>query len=183
MSAARNFKPLDLLRDIEARSQRNALGIPQQVEVRRTWSGIGFRLGDTRMVSALDEVNEILPYPALTRVPGALPWVKGLANIRGTLLPVMDLAGLLEGDNTRLDRQTRILVINQGDVTAGLVVNEALGLRHFFEEEKTERIPKVSEPVRTHLVGAYQQGSVHWGVFSVQRLIASSKFMQVAARG
>lgn len=183
MSAAPILKPIDLLRNIEARSQRNAMGIPQQVEVRRTWSGIGFRLGETRLVSALDEVNEILPYPALTRVPGALPWVKGLANIRGTLLPVVDLTGLLVGGNTKLDRQTRILVINQDNVNAGLVVNEALGLRHFFEEEKTDRMPEVSEQVRTHLSGAYQQGSVHWGVFSVQRLLEGSRFMQVAVRG
>ena len=81
--------PYALLKEIEQRSRGMALGLPQQVEVRRTWSGIGFRIGDLLMVSSLGEISEILVYPPLTRVPQAKPWVKGIANVRGNLLPVV----------------------------------------------------------------------------------------------
>ncbi|NIQ08579.1 MAG: chemotaxis protein CheW, partial [Gammaproteobacteria bacterium] len=69
--------------------------LPQKIEVRRTWSGIGFRLGEYLLVSPTSEIIEILKCPPLTRVPSALSWVKGIANIRGTLLPVIELKGFL----------------------------------------------------------------------------------------
>ncbi len=54
MAAVAETNPLfDLLRDIETRSRRNALGLPQQVDTRKTWSGIGFRIGDVRLLPPL----------------------------------------------------------------------------------------------------------------------------------
>lgn len=44
-------KAYALLQDIDVRSRTKALGLPQQIEVRRTWSGIGFRLGDVYLLS------------------------------------------------------------------------------------------------------------------------------------
>ena len=51
--------------------------------------------GETYLV-AREETREVLTYPSqLTRVPGAKTWVKGLANVRGALLPVIDLRQFL----------------------------------------------------------------------------------------
>ena len=47
-----------------------------------------------------DEVVEILPMPQVTPVPGAQPWLLGVANIRGNLLPIVDLKQFLEGERT-----------------------------------------------------------------------------------
>lgn len=97
MAAVAETNPLfEILRDIEARSRQKALGLPSQVEVRLSWSGIGFRIGDVRLVAEFGEVSEILPYPPMTRVPSAQPWVMGLANIRGTLMPILDLGNFIE---------------------------------------------------------------------------------------
>lgn len=175
--------PLALLREIDARSRRCALGLPQQVEVRKTWSGIGFRIDGLRLVTSLGEVREILHYPSLTRVPGAKSWVRGIANVRGNLLPIMDLKGFLEGVGTELGRQSRVLVIRDGGMSAGLLVDEVLGLRHFFDEEATGVPPSCSESLAAHLRGGYRQGDTHWGLFSMQALAENPQFMEVAARG
>ena len=71
MNAVRSLPPYELLREIERRSQTKALGLPQQIEVRRTWSGIGFRVGVAKLVAPMREVGEILEYPDLTHVPSA----------------------------------------------------------------------------------------------------------------
>jgi len=181
VAAARALEPLSLLLDIETRSRRNALGIPQQIEVRRSWSGIGFRVGEHRLVAALGDVREILEYPPLTRVPGALPWVKGIANIRGNLLPIMDLKGFLADEESELGRRTRVLVIRQGGLAAGLVVDEVLGLRHFFDEEASDEVPEAGK-LGEFLDGAYRQGGALWAVFSVRALAESQQFLQVGGR-
>ena len=38
--------PIGLLRDIDRRSRQHAVGLPRQEEVKQTWSGIAFRLGE-----------------------------------------------------------------------------------------------------------------------------------------
>ncbi len=49
------------------------------------------RLGSDEYGIALGSIREIVPTQILTRVPGNPPWVKGVCNLRGTVLPVVDL--------------------------------------------------------------------------------------------
>ena len=182
MNAVRSLPPYELLREIEQRSQTKALGIPQQIEVRRTWSGIGFRVGDTNLVAPMGEVGEILEYPVLTQVPSAMAWVKGIANIRGSLLPIMDLNGFISGDLTQLQRRSRVLVIRRGELNCGLLVDEVMGLRHFFEEEKLGSATDVTGKLQNFLEGAYRQGEQTWGIFSSRKLADNPRFMEVTAR-
>src|SRR3990172_10655694 len=119
--------PLLLLRDIERRSRQHAVGLPLQVEVKQTWSGVAFRLADNHLVAALLEVREILTYPALAPVPGAKDWVKGIANVRGNLLPIINLQSYLGRHGALAGRRSRVLVIQQAGGFGGLVVDEEIG--------------------------------------------------------
>lgn len=177
-----SVSPFVLLREIEQRSRGMALGLPQQVEVRRTWSGIGFRIGDLLMVSSLGEISEILVYPMMTRVPQARSWVKGIANVRGNLLPVMDLRNFIEGVATEMGRRSRVLVIQSENLTAGLLVDEAMGMRHFFDEERVGGLSSLPDTYREFINAGYKQGNTQWGVFSMSQLTANKRFLEVAAR-
>ncbi len=183
MNAVMAETPYELLRSIEARSREKALGLPQQIEVRRTWSGIGFRFGPHHFVAPMGAITEILEYPSLTRVPSALPWVRGIANVRGSLLPIMDLKGFVTGEQTDLTRRSRVLVVQRGDLHTGLLVDEVLGLRHFFDEEKLPDAGELDPVVQDFVEGAYRQGEQNWGVFSLDKLVTNPRFREVAAQG
>ena len=175
-------KAYALLQDIELRSRAKALGLPQQIEVRRTWSGVGFRLGNTYLLSKLEEVDEILIAPEMTRIPSALSWVKGIANIRGMLLPIMDLRDFIDGQGVQSGRKTRIILIKKGELVSGLMVDEVFGMRHFFEEERTKNVPEVSDNLKKYLQGAFRKGNMHWGIFDMDNLAADPSFLQVATQ-
>jgi twitching motility protein PilI len=181
MSGHSQIEPILLLQDIDQRSREHAQGLPQQIEVKSTWDGVGFRLGNLRLVAPLDDVLEIFPYPRLTRVPGAKNWLKGIANVRGTLLPINDLVGFLGLGTAELGRQARVMVVRHKAIMVGLVVDEVLGMRHFPEEERTEEMPSVDEQVSRYLHGAFRQEGRLWGVFSMQTLVESTDFVKVAA--
>lgn len=176
------LKPYALLQDIENRSRTKALGIPQQVDIRKTWTGVGFRLGENYLLSTLDEVNEILVSPEMTRVPNALSWVKGIANVRGMLLPIMDLRGFIEGNAIESGRKTRVLLIKKGELISGLMVDEVFGMRHFFEEERVSNVPTISENLNKYIHGAFLQADRHWGIFNMDKLAADPEFINVAAQ-
>ena len=175
-------KAYALLQDIELRSRTKALGLPQQVEVRRTWSGVGFRLGKVNLLSKLEEVDEIMISPEMTRVPSALSWVKGIANIRGMLLPIMALKDFIDGEAIKSGRKTRIILIKKGELVTGLMVDEVFGMRHFFEEERTNNIPEVSDNLKKYLQGAFRKGDTHWGIFDMDNLAVDPGFLEVALR-
>ena len=174
--------PYTLIKEIETRSRSRALGLPQQIEVRRTWSGIGFRVGELLLVSSLGEVGEILVYPVLTRLPHARRWVRGVTNMRGSLLPVIDLHDFIEGVPTEQDRRTRVLMVKHENILVGLMVDEAMGLRHFFDEERVGGLSTLPDVYRDFIVGGYKQGNTQWGVFNLEKLLTHKRFMEVAAR-
>ena len=111
--------PFKLLLDIESRGLQHAAGLPQQAEVTRPWSGIGFKIGDLHLVSAVGDVNEILHFPQVTIIPGTKSWVKGMANIRGSLIPIIDLNGYLGNTTTQMNARRRDMIIKNEDLKKG----------------------------------------------------------------
>ncbi len=172
--------PIALLEDIERRSLERARGLPLQVEVKPTWTGIGFRMGDSLLAAPLAEIREILTYPGLTRIPGARPWIKGIANVRGNLLPVMDLQAHLKGKETPLSSKCKVLVTGHGEVVAGFLVGEVLGLQHFLLEEQADNTVILDPALRPYITGAFQRDKRFWGVFSFQRVVTHPAFFEVA---
>lgn len=180
MTSAPLNRPLQLLRDLEARCREHAHELPRQIEVREDWLGIAFRLGEHRLVAPLDHVTEILTCPGMSKVPGSKEWVRGIANIRGNLLPIMDLQGYLRGRSTLPGRLSRVLVVNHNGVFSGLVVDEVLGLKHFFPEQRTEDLPSSDPALAAYLLHGFYSGDDHWGVFSLKRVAETPQFLQAA---
>ena len=93
------------------------------------WVGVGFRIGEEQFVANREQVREVLMLPeSMTRVPGANRWMLGIANLRGHLLPLVDLKLMLGSGRTTLRRTTRVISVNHREVPAGLVVDEVLGI-------------------------------------------------------
>ncbi|VAW96242.1 type IV pili signal transduction protein PilI [hydrothermal vent metagenome] len=182
MNSAAQLSPFALLKQIETRSQERAIGLPQKAEVRRTWSGVGFRVGDMHLLVTMADIAEILKYPNITKVPSTLRWVKGLANIRGNLLPIMDLKGFVDNELCKIKKSSRVIVVQHGELSSGLLVDEVYGMRHFFTEEHSENLPDTSGKLKVYLKGSFLQNEVEWGVFSVAKLAQSSEFLNIAAR-
>jgi twitching motility protein PilI len=172
--------PLEILRDIERNCMAHAHELPQQIEIAEEWSGIGFRLGDLRLLAPLGEVVEVLTYPGLSKVPRTRSWVRGIANVRGNLLPIMDLQAYLEGRPATMTRRSRVLVVNHKGVFSGLVVDEVLGLKHFLNEEQVPETPVEGGAIAEYLRHGFRRKDEHWGVFSMYSLAESPQFLQAA---
>ena len=173
--------PFLVLADYEQRSLVHVAGLPEQLDAPGLWRGVAYRVGGHRLASGFDEVVEILPMPALTPVPGALPWMLGVANIRGALLPVVDLKQFLEGERTVLHERQRVLVVRQPGGDVAITIDELYGQRSFVEEHGIDT-GAVAEGRYAHFVDrAYRMNGQDWGVFSLERLSRTPEFRQAAA--
>ena len=175
-------RPFDLLRELERRSKAALAGARgDNVDVEE-WVGIGFRLADEQFIIAREDIREVLMVPALiARVPGAKSWIRGLANVRGHLLPIIDLKSFLGAGRVAGQRDARVLVIKGADTTAGLVVDEVFGFRRFIDTERSEEVPQTLVQCDQYLAGMYERGLENWPIFSVERLENSEEFQRAAA--
>jgi len=180
MSEQNVIDPVAILKEIEDCCRGSEVGFPRKAEASNEWSGIAFRLGRNKLVAPMDDVIEILDLPESSIVPLTQPWVRGIANVRGSLLPVIDLNGYLGKELPRVTSRTRVLVIDFNGVYSGLVVDEVLGLKYFLEEELTAEDPGVDDELRPWLRSSFRRGDEVWGVFSLLSLVESPMFLQVA---
>ena len=174
-------QPFELLREIERRSaaaQSGAAGIAMPTE----WTGVGFRIGDEQFVADREQVREVLMLPdTMSRVPGAKRWLLGIANLRGHLLPLIDVKLMLGSGRTSLRRTTRVISVNHREIPAGLVVDEVLGFRRFTEHEYADAVPETIVRCDRFLTGSYVRNDDSWPVFDLFALIESNLFLQAAA--
>lgn len=154
----------------------------------RQWSGIGFRVGTRRLVVPLGQIAEVLPYPTLTRLPGARAWMKGVANVRGNLFTVADLSEFCGEAPIDNDLRARLIAINLPEVNCGVLVNEVLGMRQFDVDSVEEPGPDTAranasstDPVAMAMRRVFRHEGVAWQEFDFRALVASAGFQDVAA--
>ncbi len=169
-----------LLQQMEEYSRNNAAPLPLNEEVRTLWSGIGFRIAQHHFVVSMDFVREIMKYPSVSQVPGSKEWVRGIANVRGNLLPIFDLQGFLGKVLTPVKRETRVLSIARDKLSAGLIVDEIYGMKYFDQslfDAHIGRDMKWSD----FFSGGYEVDGKNWMVFNMQQLVESRDFLNVAS--
>jgi len=174
-------RPFELLKELEKRSRNQTAAAAPEARGGPEWVGVAFRMGGETFLLAREETREVLGFPAsITRIPGAKAWVKGLANVRGQLLPILDLRQFLGSGVTTAARNSRVIVVNHREVPAGLMVDEVMGFRRFAEREFNAEPPPTVIRCDSFLAGAFRRGAEVWPVFSLKTLVDSDSFMQAA---
>ena len=150
------------LLNLANRSRSAAKGLPAREQTKQEWSGIGFGLLGHRFVAPMGQVSELLEVPSYTRLPGVKNWVKGVANVRGRLLPVLDLAALLGHRLTSPLKQQRILVLENHELYCGLLVDSSFGIQHFLTETYAPDSELDDPGLSPFLMGQYGAGDSSW---------------------
>jgi purine-binding chemotaxis protein CheW len=86
---------------------------------------VGFRIGNETFGVRIGSVREIVRVPEITSVPSAPETVEGVINLRGKIIPVMDLRKRFGQTEIRPDKKNRILVVELENKLVGLIVNAA----------------------------------------------------------
>ena len=96
----------------------------EKKDTKETLQLVSFKLGEEEFGVDILQVQEIIRMQNITRVPNAPHFVEGVINLRGKVIPVIDLRKRFDlGDHER-DKNTRIVVVKIDDVVVGLIVDE-----------------------------------------------------------
>lgn len=99
---------------------------------------VSFKIGNEEFGVDILKVQEINRMLKITQVPNAPYFVDGVVNLRGRIIPVVDLRTRLNMEKKEHNKNTRIIVVELGDKTIGFIVDEV---------SEVLRIPKsITEP-------------------------------------
>ena len=84
---------------------------------------VAFKLRNEEYGISILNVQEIRNLTDITRVPFAQEFIKGVINLRGSVLPVIDLKQRLGLEETPYTDDTRIVTVNIGDLHVGMLVD------------------------------------------------------------
>jgi twitching motility protein PilI len=171
---------LAILSEIQAATFQNAAQLPLKESTQPEWQGIGYQIGGIRLVSPMGEVNEILKVPKITALPGVKNWILGIANVRGRLMPIIDLHEYLSMTATLPLVQWRILVVEDDDLIAGLVVEQSLGIQHFLEGSYEEADSEGLEVIKPFIKGAFRHGGRVFFEMELKSILRDDRFFDVA---
>jgi twitching motility protein PilI len=169
------------LLEYEKRSARFTVGSHSGSGPTEEWSGVTFSLGDVRLACNIERIAEILPCPQATPVPGAKPWIVGLANVRGELLTVIDLARYLTGVRSPIKASSRLLATSLNKAPIGLLIDEVFGQRHFLDSDAVAADLPEDSPLGDIISKQHQLGSETWHELDLDRLFNSAEFLNGAA--
>jgi twitching motility protein PilI len=130
---------------------------------------LGLAIGATRYLVDLLEVGEIVAPPPLTAVPLTQPWYLGLANVRGSLLGVIDLARYLGEEAAPDGPATPRLVVFAPSLgfNCALLASTVYGLRQAASMERAGDALRDAD------------GNT-WTPLSLAALVREERFLQVA---
>jgi purine-binding chemotaxis protein CheW len=84
-----------------------------------------FKLAGEEFGVNINKVKEIIRWEEVTRIPNSAPYITGVINLRGNIIVVNDLAMKLGLPSKAIDDNTRILVVEVGNNTVGMIVDSA----------------------------------------------------------
>ena len=142
-------------------------------------SRLGVQAGEEAWLVNLADAGEVIPAPAITPVPLAKPWFRGVANVRGKLYGVVDFPAFLGGAAVAPGEQVRLMLLGERfRMGSALLVDRLLGLRG-AELLQEQPAPSGSAPwLRAEQV---DKDGRRWKELDVARLVQDQAFLEVAA--
>ena len=104
--------------------------------------------------------------PEYTSMPLVQPWLLGIANVRGRLLPLTDLAKFLQIPNqARQTKERKVIVIDHQSLFLGLLVDQVLGIEQFSSTQYRAESIDINSPFAPYNHGKFVKDHQDWFIF------------------
>lgn len=128
--------------------------------VEKEYGRYGFKVGSLGLLIQPGKGSEVLQMPAVWTLPGAPPWLLGLINLRGNLVPVYELRDVLGMGPRAAGVKPLVLVFDQGEKAVGLVIEDFP--KPLSELNALPNLPQLPTALNGHVVKGYVKDELIW---------------------
>ena len=157
----------------------------EHVNVSKTLAGkyLTFNLMDEYYGINVDWILQIIAIPEITTIPKTPPFVKGVINLRGKIIPVMDMRLRFNLPLQEYNERTSIVIINmkteKGEIYIGFIVdkvNEVLDI----DEKETEQTPTFGVELDTqYILGMAKVKSKVTTLLNISEILTQNVIKQI----
>lgn len=109
-----------------------------------------FNIAETRYGVPLSYVLEIINVQSITFIPGIVHYVKGIINLRGKVVPIIDVRLKLGMEEREYDDKTCIIVLDVADMHIGIIVDSVFEVVNAGKDQLSQP-PKTNNTIREYL--------------------------------
>lgn len=109
------------------------------------------RLKDETYGIPIRPIQDIIEIQEYTEVPQTPDYVKGVINLRGTVIPVIDLRNKFGMEEQEYDKKTCIIVVDLDEIQTGLIVDRVLEVQE-FSDDNIDPTPSMSSQVQVKFI-------------------------------
>ena len=141
-----------------------------------------FALGSEEYGVDILKVKEIRGCDAVTRLPDAPDYIKGVINLRGTIVPVVDMRLKFRLERAEYTALTVMIVLNVADRVVGMVVDSVSDVVQ-LSAEQVRAVPEIGATIdRQFLTGISTLNERMLILLDIERLMASTEMGLVIAK-
>lgn len=134
-----------------------------------------FRVGDQMYSLDILRIKEVIRPLKLTPVPKAPIFIEGVINLRGAVLPVVDLRKRFDQPVGTSDSKTRILICVLSGKIIGLIVDEVLEVKSFSRNE-LQPTPRFTKGADTdYFLGVCQRNDDLVMILNLEKILSSDE--------
>jgi len=120
----------------------------------------GFRIGTLGLLIKQGSGSEVMQVPAVWTLPGAPPWLLGLINLRGNLVPLFELRMMLGLGQRAVEDKPMVLVFDQGDKAVGILIDDFP--KPLFALSQLPNLPQLPTALAGHVQTGYVKDDMIW---------------------
>jgi purine-binding chemotaxis protein CheW len=138
-----------------------------------------FRVGDDRFALEIRNVIEIIGMQKITTVPDMPPFIKGVINLRGTVIPVVDIRTRFNLDPRGYDDRTCIIIVDVQEILVGLIVDTVNEVMAFAKEDVAPNFSRQNDSCGRYIQGLGKVGNDLVIILSVEKLFFENELKQL----
>ncbi len=140
---------------------------------------VSFKLEDEEFGIPINEVQEIIRKKPLTHIPGAMAFVEGVIDLRGNILPIIDLRKKLNLQPKEPDDLTRIIIISIDGIETGLIVDSVAEVIR-IHKDNVKKAPSLLGKETKYITGIIRIDSRLIVLLEVKNIISEEEIISIS---
>lgn len=137
-------QPKETIQKLQERAKRLARESTTRNETGNTFTVVEFSINSECYAIELVHIREIFPLKELTEIPGVPPFIRGVVNMRGQIISVVDIRQFFDLPAKGFSDLSRIIVLRSPEMEYGILADAILGIRTIPESETVPGLPTLT---------------------------------------